>query len=443
MISSSTTARSGIGSSGAVNKVLKNVVNKRIEDQPAPMKFLFLVSFMCCVALAVPHEIRAQSSQARLPAGSGRYLLIVETSRSMEKEKDGVLDLVSHLLASGMNGQLRRGDTLGLWTFNDALYAGRFPLQQWLPDGQKDITGKALAFLREQKYEKNGNLAPVLLSLGRIVKDSPFLTVILISDGTAKIKGTPFDEKINEYYQLWRAEQQKARMPFATVLRAQAGKITDYSVTSAPWQVELPALPPEMVAARNTEKIAVVPKPAPVPAPVVAPTPVPPLIISGKKPAPIAPPVSVPQQPQPLQPSNAATVAPAVSAAPIPAARPAPANATTGAVGTLASPPLAPEPAVVKKTPEPATNAGTRDFTSAASANPTSTNMAADTRPANLHTTTNVAAAHGFFTRTRVIWLAGSLLVVLLVAIAGLMSRRPRESERASLITHSLDREKE
>jgi hypothetical protein len=403
------------------------------------MKFLFLVSFMCCLALAVPREVCGQSSAAKLPGTSSRYLLVVETSRSMEKEKDGVLDLVSHLLASGMNGQLRRGDTLGLWTFNDALYAGRFPLQQWLPETKKDITGKALTFLREQKYEKNGNLAPVLLSLGRIVKDSPFLTVILISDGTAKIKGTPFDDKINEYYQLWRAEQQKARMPFATVLRAQAGKITDYSVTSAPWQVELPALPPEMVAARNAERNAVL-KPAPVPAPAVAPTPVPPLIISGKKPAPIVPPTPVPQ-PEVLQPSNSVAVAPAVSTDSI-AARPPPTNATPGGAATLVSPPLAPERTVVKKTPEPATNAGTTDFPSAASGKPIPTNGAADTRPANPDTATTVAAAPGFFTRTRVIWLAGSLLVVLLVAVAGLMSRRPRESGRASLITHSFDREK-
>ena len=38
-----------------------------------------------------------------------------------------------------MKGQVEAGDTIGLWTFNEELYTGRFPLQTWLPPAQEDI----------------------------------------------------------------------------------------------------------------------------------------------------------------------------------------------------------------------------------------------------------------------------------------------------------------
>ena len=60
-------------------------------------------------------------------------LLMVETSRTMQSPLPEMLKVTTELLRSGMDGQLRSGDTLGLWTFNAHLYAGQFPLQDWTP----------------------------------------------------------------------------------------------------------------------------------------------------------------------------------------------------------------------------------------------------------------------------------------------------------------------
>jgi len=99
-------------------------------------------------------------------------------------------------------------------------------------------------FLTEQKYENRASLDKVLPAMEGIIKDSEFITVILISDGDQKIHGTPFDDRINHFYKLWQGEQKAARMPFVTVLRARNGSITDHSVNSAPWPVECrPCLP--------------------------------------------------------------------------------------------------------------------------------------------------------------------------------------------------------
>ena len=47
----------------------------------------------------------------------------------MQPRAGAVLKAVQDLLASGLSGQLRRGDSLGVWTFNEELSAGRFPLR--------------------------------------------------------------------------------------------------------------------------------------------------------------------------------------------------------------------------------------------------------------------------------------------------------------------------
>src|SRR6266404_3831843 len=128
-------------------------------------------------------------SQTNSTPPANRYLLIVETSRPMQRRSDGMLAAVQQLLNSGIGGQLKRGDTLGIWTYNEDLYPGRFPLQHWSPETHRTIVSLALSFLQQQKFEKQCTFVPVLPALEKLVKDSPFLTVVLVSAGEQKIQG--------------------------------------------------------------------------------------------------------------------------------------------------------------------------------------------------------------------------------------------------------------
>ena len=74
-----------------------------------------------------PCPLRAQTNAAKAAPPSERCLLIVETSKSMQRRTDAVLEAVQDLLASRLNGQFRDGDTLGVWTFNEDLSRGPFP----------------------------------------------------------------------------------------------------------------------------------------------------------------------------------------------------------------------------------------------------------------------------------------------------------------------------
>ena len=183
--------------------------------------------------------------------------------------------------------------------------------------------------------------------MDRVVKDSDFITLILITDGSQNIQGTPFDGRINELFRLWHSEQEKARRPFLTVLRAKSGKITDVSVTPAPWPVEFPPLPAELLAAEVQP-----PKPVPPPKQETRP-PLPPIILIGKKPEPTPQPTPsevVTPQPAPVSNSTPAQVAGKSSA-------PAPPPAPTTAAGSKETEPVRAEPLEVSPKPPPAARA--------------------------------------------------------------------------------------
>ncbi len=240
-----------------------------------------------------PTEAPAQTNFGAIVSGprENRWLLIVETSRAMKPRAEGTLQSVKQALSTGMHGQLSRGDSIGVWTFNEQLYTGRFPLQDWVPDHKDGVIDRVSKFLQEQKYEKRASLGSVMPTLGNVVKNSPFITIVLVSAGKDDLHGSPFDTEINQAYARWRTSQEKARMPLVTVLRAQRGKFIYHSVSPAPTDIALSELPSEPPPPKTPPK-----RPAVMVTQKTPQTVLPPLIVSGKKPtrepAPLAPEVA-------------------------------------------------------------------------------------------------------------------------------------------------------
>jgi hypothetical protein len=264
-------------------------------------------------------------------------------------------------------------------------------LQVWSSSAQKDIAQRTLTFLKAQKYEKQANFDKVAPALGRVTSDSRRLTVILISSGDWKMRGTPFDDQINGAFQQWRDQQQKARMPFVTFLCARKGQVGAYAVNTPPWPLQVPQLAeepksiqttnrPPLEARHNAPTSTVAPlivsgkKPKPEPATVPKPEPVaaltqspPPVVVTAvtnqpiviKPPEPSAPPTEVAAaQPAPVVPERPATVSPAKAAAAlIPAGEPkadaVKAPEPKAAEPAPAKPEAGPPPAAPMPKPEP------------------------------------------------------------------------------------------
>jgi hypothetical protein len=220
---------------------------------------------------------RTSSGQSNAPASTHRWLLVVQTTASMQPRAAAIQHIAGSMVFSGMDGQMKQGDTLGVWTYNDKLHAGSFPMQEWAPTNSKTTAQRVYKFLSAQPFEKQGLIEGFFPEIERLIEQSDFITVVLLTDGQEKMSFTPFDEPINATYDAWRKDQEKAGLPFVTVLRGEKGQIASYAVTMPPWPLELPPMPPDA--------------PPPIPAvtktiPATAPAVVPNLIVSGKKPEP-------------------------------------------------------------------------------------------------------------------------------------------------------------
>jgi hypothetical protein len=437
------------------------------------------------VALALwPLSARAQTNAVAIGTNGNRFLFLIETSRAMKGRSAGVNAAVKDLLDSSMSGQLRRGDTLGIWTYNQKLYAGRFPLQQWSPESQRTVVTRVISFLQEQTYEHQAALPTVMPTLERLIKQSPFITVILISDGEQKMHGTPFDAAINKSYGTWEKEQEKARMPVLTILRAQAGKLNAYSVNAAPWPVDMPPLPKELLEAK-VQKKAASPTPAPKPPPPIGQS----LYLYGKKSQPAAssnsPASLTTNAPAVATPTNSSAPRLESSSAPTPASaasllKPgsdasAPAisiaqesNSTPGKPAALVSPvsdgakPVASlrstaaagvvetsaSPAVLSPKPEPtqtiSANASTDSNSPSAVINPPSSGIAAPAtsgQPPAASAESPISSVQYPVSGLRIWMVVGSALAITVLLVL-VWVRRSRSPRHISLITRSLDREK-
>jgi hypothetical protein len=462
------------------------------------------VALLICLVGLVAGRLCAQPAAGQAaPPSNNRYLLIVDTSRSMAARTRGTLKAVQDLLASGMSGQMQPGDTLGVWTYNADLYAGRFPLQHWSSEGQKAITKRLLTFLRGQKYEKAADLDKVLLALERVIEDSQLITVILVSAGDGQLRGTPFDDRINEFCQRWHDQQKNARMPFVIVLRARNGKLRDYTLNTPPWSVQMPYVPvetaqveapaPSSAAATNaTEPGKVEPPKVKLPKPSLpiteaAKAALAPAAPAKAEPAPASPtkppealssppgdaargdvrppgdrkaePATLPAPPREVQPTGNAPVPPAAAAATpiqiaksasevVPVPKPAPAPEVKAApapapMSAAATSPVQIAAAAPVKLPElvsnPPVREGERPREPKQAVGTPEVTARGDARPPAAAQTEVVTAA-GSNSVHKQIWIAGVVLAGIVLGFALLLLRRSRAKAHASLITRSLDR---
>src|SRR2546422_960369 len=134
------------------------LIRRKRPQNPGAWAAVVLMRLVCCslgLAGLWVIELPAQTNIVKKPASDNCYLLILDTSRGMQRRSEGTLKAVQELLKSSFDGQVQPGDTIGMWTFNDQLHAGQFPLQQWSVENRSAIENRISEFVRTQKYVKN------------------------------------------------------------------------------------------------------------------------------------------------------------------------------------------------------------------------------------------------------------------------------------------------
>ena len=194
------------------------------------------------VAALLPQwGLRAQPAPETAP---GRDLFVFDTSSAMKKRASAVQETVVSMLATSLGGQLKAGDTVGVWTFDGDLRPGDAPLQVWDPDTAAMITDNITRFLGSRKYQNETRFETLQPLLNRVVQNSPRLTVMLFCDGMTPISGTTFDHGINQLFKDNGDAQKKARQPFVVVLRSQRGQFVGCTLSCPPLPVSFPQFPP-------------------------------------------------------------------------------------------------------------------------------------------------------------------------------------------------------
>lgn len=188
------------------------------------------------------------SAFAQSALSSNRWLFVVETSRAMKKQLPAAQECVQGLLLSAMNGQMRAGDTFGVWTYDSELHAGDFPMQLWTPDVRLGLAQFTANFIKQQKCKGKAHLDKVMPDLLGLIQSSDTITVLVFSDGYEPFEGTPFDETVNTIYEQHRKELRDAEIPFVTVLQGRGGTITKCTINSTVGMISIPAIPqPEII----------------------------------------------------------------------------------------------------------------------------------------------------------------------------------------------------
>src|SRR6185295_17969941 len=177
-----------------------------------------------------------------------RFLFIVDTSSGMERLKEQNETTIYDLVRSGLFGQMRTGDTYGLWTFDKETHAGKFPMQVWDAHRASQLATIAAAYLSGQNYENSDDVKRLTDLLTTVIRATSNLNVFIISDGSSNMRGTPFDKAVNTEYRKQRRERSSAKQPFVTTLFARGGSITNYSVVVAVRPILLPERPLPAVA---------------------------------------------------------------------------------------------------------------------------------------------------------------------------------------------------
>lgn len=203
-----------------------------------------------------------------------RWLFIFDTSTLMKKRLPAVETEIKNIFNGSLEGRLHAGDSLGVWTFDQELHLGQFPLTTWAPENAAATATNLIAFLRRQHYAGETAFSALPPVLNRVIQDSERLTLVIFCDGSGAVGWTPYNDGINDAMRATLDERKKSRQPVVLVLRTQSGKFIGCTVNYPPTPLNVPPFPPLPV------EVKAVPTNAPV---VVKPAvaPLPPLIIVG------------------------------------------------------------------------------------------------------------------------------------------------------------------
>src|SRR5437870_12268191 len=138
-----------------------------------------MVFCLLLLILAWPRVLQGQPEPSS-PALPHRYFFLIDTSLESAKSSLVVRQTVYDLLVTSMFGQMRPGDLLDIWTYDDDVHADRFPEVTWDPATAESWANRGDELLRREAVNKRGDFKTVMAAALRALSASPSITLFLI-----------------------------------------------------------------------------------------------------------------------------------------------------------------------------------------------------------------------------------------------------------------------
>ena len=418
---------------------------------------------------------------ATLSAEPVRFLIGVDVSYSTARSASAIHAAVKDVITSGFMGQIRPGESYGIWLYSERVQ--KLGFEVWTGAANGVALQSTLTSLARIKPRGRADFRELLAQMAPLARTNQTFTLVLVTDGEDEVRGTPFDAKINRLFDQNGRQLRQERRAFLVGMLAEGGYWVRHTISETGFNLELPLPTQAAAAASLVEQKPTVPKPEPArpaeppadrsavvvkpvlpaPAPAVVPvaretpkpavpTPVPMAKEAvAKEPAP--PVATVPKHPvaqsTPVAPAAAASETsktPSVSAPVAVDTDPAPAAKSTAPSPSIHTPPATTVPSV-EKAPSPAAVASVADASSDAAVKTRS--VPTETVQAPASTTNAVSAApQALLTPLPVrpgggsgwgVWaFIGGLLLFLALWV---FRSNVRPSGSASLISQSMDKD--
>jgi len=386
------------------------------------------------------------------PVDGNRFLFVVETSAATARLAHGGRQAVFDLIFTGIAGQMKPGDTFGLWTFNDKVSAGVYPMQLWDPDNNMELATSVGQFLRAQKYQNKGRLDLAVKQIMPVARTVQDLNIFIISDPATHLPDDPLEQGYKPDNSKIAARARQSKQPLVTTLVVRNGAISNVVMTVGSEPIRLPALAFATATSvtRTPAAVAKVAPPRPARAPIIIKrseprtevaenrTP-PPSVVTAPTPAPAPTPVEVAKPP-----ALATTTSSPFVAAASPTATPLPPTTTEAApasqpnaetVDAAARPTSTPPAVSPAASILPSMKVAARERTKSPQPGP----QQRQPRAAVTATATPTLTERLFSPAAMVS--IGTLLFLLAAAVATIFVQKfRRPTHRASFITQGLER---
>jgi hypothetical protein len=204
----------------------------------------------------------------RGPEGN-RFLFIVDTSSSMKRIEQAGRQVVFDLVNSGIEGRMQPGDTFGVWTFEDDVKGGVFPIQVWTPEKSSDLAGQVGRFLKEELGGRASRLDVAITNAERLVKSVRDVDIVIVTSSGTRFKP---DETWAILEQNWKGrleEAQKNKKAMVITLACRSGRMAQATVALQGERLNLAAPPERRPAPMAKAEPAPEPPPKPVRDPII------------------------------------------------------------------------------------------------------------------------------------------------------------------------------